>query len=135
MTWIVKDSNGQYYRFSEDAVHWTDRQSEAERFETRESAEKLSKHMNQQYSESRVVKLKDCKQHLAKKPEIGTVFIDQSNNCTPHIIFKVTDYTDHADAEVLTLDHLKGEGTYSTLEEYWDSIKSGEIKVIWEPKS
>ena len=37
MTWIVKDSNGKYYKFSEDANHWHQEQNKANRFETREA--------------------------------------------------------------------------------------------------
>jgi GH25 family lysozyme M1 (1,4-beta-N-acetylmuramidase) len=64
MTWIVKDSNGEYYGFRKDAIHWHQEQSKADRFKTREEAEKISKCLNDQHYESRIVKLKVFAYHF-----------------------------------------------------------------------
>ncbi|NDB82863.1 MAG: hypothetical protein EB127_09000 [Alphaproteobacteria bacterium] len=140
MTWIVKDSNGEYYGFRKDAIHWHQEQSKADRFKTREEAEKISKCLNDQHYESRIVKLKVCQDDESNRlpePKIGTVFIDNGSTIkgvvVPHIVACVT-HADDCDVEVHTLDVNVGEGVWGTLEEYHEFIKNGEIKIIWEPK-
>jgi hypothetical protein len=139
MTWIVKDSNGEYYGFLKDAIHWHQEQSKADRFETREAAEKIAKYLNDQHSNCRIVKLKVCQDKESDRlpePKIGTVFIDNGSTIkgvvVPHIVSFSHKYD--CDVEIHTLDVNIGEGVWGTLEEYHESIKNGEIEIIWEPK-
>jgi hypothetical protein len=144
MTWIVKDSNGKYYKFSEDAVHWHDEQRKAHRFKTKEEAENLSKHMNSQYSESRVVKLKVCQDLETKQlehPKQGTVFLDltmpspESNIVTCVYEDRHPEFADDCFEYVCTTNsYSPKEDTWGTLDEYHQYLKEGKIKVIWEPK-
>lgn len=137
MSYIVKDSNGKYYRFNPNAIHWTERQSEAERFKNREDAEKLSKHMNAQSSESRVVKLKTCKEETLPHPKVDTVFIDSSRVNSPKtpVIVQLVCGEDEKDPDIYTVDSMYGESIHCTLSEYWERVKSGKIQIIWEPES
>lgn len=57
---VVKDSDGKYFKFNTNALHWTVKQKDADRFSSYEEAKKMSDHMNKQLSQSKVIKLKCC---------------------------------------------------------------------------
>lgn len=133
MNYVVKDDGNKYYRFSPNSIHWVNKQSEAQKFNTKEEAVSLSQHMNSGLGKTRVVKLKCCDR--LPEPKIGTVFVEQSRPNIPCIVTTVTDYSDDRDAEVYSYDHIYAENVHCTLEEYWESVNGGEIKIIWEPKS
>jgi len=56
--WLVKDSNGQYYKHNENAIHWTQKQKDAQRFTCYGEAKKISDCLNNQHSVSRVIRIK-----------------------------------------------------------------------------
>lgn len=56
--WLVKDSNGQYYKHNENAIHWTQKQKDAQRFACYGEAKKISDCLNNQHSVSRVIRIK-----------------------------------------------------------------------------
>ncbi len=141
MTWIVKDSNGEYYGFRKDSIHWHQDQSRADRFRTREYAEKIAKHFNKQYPNCRVVKLKCCpapEKKLLHHPKQGTVFLDLtmpspvSNIVT--CVYEDVEY-DHEEYVYSTNAIAAKEDVWGTIEEYHQHLAEGKIKVIWEPKS
>lgn len=55
--WLVKDSNGQYYKHNENAVHWTQKQKDAQKFTCYNEAKKTSDCLNKQHSVSRVIRI------------------------------------------------------------------------------
>jgi hypothetical protein len=147
MTWIVKDSNDEYYGFRRDSIHWHQDQSKADRFRTREYAEKIAKHFNvgeldKQYPNCRVVKLKRCpapEKKLLHHPKQGTVFLDLTMpSLTSNIVTCVYEEFvefDHEEYVCSTNAITAKEDVWGTIEEYHQHLAEGKIKVIWEPKS
>ncbi len=147
MSYVIKDSYNNshrkietYYHVSEETIHWTTEQKKAQRFNSRLDAWAVADTLNRNGSSVRVVKLVKPKLTV---PKPGTMFLDlTSHDPVPNMVSEV--YEDHDDEDssalpetyVFTLSLVVPgrEDSFCTLKEYNEFLKSGKIKVIWEPK-
>lgn len=143
MTWFIKNDKNKYLSYSENVSYWTDQQSGAVKFDSKEEAKKISNTINQKafyYNFSRVVRFK-AKKVVLFEPRRGTIFLDLTMPAPePNIITHI--YTDRAEYGGDDLEYVfttntiicPEEDSWGTLEEYNEYLANGKIKVIWEPK-
>lgn len=147
MNYVIKESYSNshhkidtYYHVSDGMIHWTTEQKQAQKFNSRLDAWAVADTLNRQGSSVRVVKLIKPKLTI---PKPGTMFLDlTSHDPVPNMVSVIyKDYDDEnpsapPETYVFTLSLVVSgrEDSFCTLKEYNDFLKSGKIKVLWEPK-
>lgn len=130
--WVIKYlHNGMYYN---PQNFWSCKQSNAGRFKSKEEAKKICENLSTKYDKCRIVKLKTCKEKNFVKPKINTVFLD--TDFYPYIIKSINDSfkCEKKDSQIYVIDLVSmREFLWGSFEDYWQSLKTSEIKILWEP--
>jgi len=133
MTWIIKNVEGKYFQ---SVTFFVSQQSLAHRFADKEIAEATLDRLNcighKAGNKARIVKLKTCQEkNKLTIPKMGTAFLDV-DSAIVHIVHSVTDDPDYP--ELIAMDAFHGKDVWDVLSRYHEDLKSGDIRILWEPE-
>ncbi len=82
-----------------------------------------------------LVKLKEKPKNTYVYPKIGTVFLDWGVTIKGVTVAHIVECSEEDSQSLHTYDVSMGKGVWGNLNEYYRYLYSGDIEVIWEPKS